>query len=158
MNYVVLNDQEIFDNVIIEKFNQVDLYGNERVDAVFCHITKQILEDINREPERRDEILPEAWLLRDAGIFVLSKIDRNILYDENTELVETMLGLFDQEGCYIEIRGYNRPESYNQIDQFVIAYRKSLGFVDNLLPEKIENIEKKDVISVILHNIKHKLL
>lgn len=156
MNYIILNDREIFENQIhIDGFKEVELNGNDRVDAVFCHITKEILENINKEPERRDSILPQSWLLRDAGIFVLSKIDRNILYDEDTELIQTMFGLFDQESFYIEIRGFNRAESYNQIDQFIIAYKKSLGYIEDLFPEKIDSTEN---IQELLKYIEKKIL
>lgn len=155
MNYIILNDYELFQDINLNNFKEVSLNGQERIDAVFCHITKKILENIDNDPTRRDQILPEAWLLGNPGIFVLSKIDRNILYDENTELIKTLFGLFDQEKFFVEIRGYNRPQSYNQIEQYIIAYNKNLGFVENLFPE---NIETENILEILLQNIEKKLL
>jgi hypothetical protein len=156
MNYVILNDQEYFkDKIKLHGFKEVDVDGNERVDAVFCHITREILEDIYNNEDTGDRLLPQSWLLRDAGIFVLSKIDRDILYDENSELIEKMLGLYSKENFYIELRSYNRPESYNQLEQYIFAYQKSFGFIADILPEKIEN---PNIFQCLLQNIEKKLL
>jgi len=155
MNYVILNDTELFENKIqLNGFKQVDLNGQDRIDAIFCHLTKQILEDINQEPTRRDSVLQGYEFLRNPGIFALSKIDRDILYSEDTELIETMFGLFDQESFYIEVRGFNRPESYNQIDQYIFVYNKKLGFIEDIFPDNIE----EDTLQTLLNSIEKKIL
>lgn len=156
MNYVILNDKNIFEGKInLKGFKEVGLFGEERADAVFCHISKKLLEYIDNTTVTGDSVFPGSELLRNAGIFVVSKIDRDILYDENTELIEKMFGLFDQESFYIEIRGYNRTETYNQIDQFIVAYKKNLGYIENLLPDTIND---ENILESILKNIEEKLL
>ena len=156
MNYVILNNHKLFDdNINLKGFKEVDLHGEDRVDAVFCEITKRILEGIHKEPQSRDKLLPESWLLKDAGIFILSKIQRGILYDENTELIEELFRFFDKESFYVKVWGFNRPENPNQLDQFIFAYRKDLGFVEDLFPEKIES---NNIIGELLENIENKIL
>jgi len=159
MNYIILNDDEFFrDKINLKGFKEVDLFGEERADAVFCHFSKKLLAYVDNYTDNGrvtgDSVFPGSELLRDAGIFVVSKIDRDILYDEDTELIEKVFRFFDQESFYIEVRGYNRAETYNQIDQFIIAYRKNLGYIEDLLPNNIEN----DIFETILKSIEEKLL
>lgn len=155
MNYVILNYPKFFrDQINLKNFKEVDLFGEERVDAVFGCISKELLEHIDFDTEGGDSIFPGSWLLRDAGIFVLLKIDRSILLDENQELIETLLGFLDSESFYITIRGFNLEESYNQIEQYIFGYRKNLGFVENLFQQQTV----KNSLEYILEEIEKKIL
>ncbi len=154
MNYVILNYPEDFQDIKLKNFKEVDLFGEERVDAVFCRVTKHLLETIDILTDGGDTVFPGSWLLKDAGIFVLLKIDRDILLDDDTQFIEKTFGLLDQEGYFIELRGLNIEESYNQIEQYIIAYRKELGFVENFCPESTE----KNSLDYILKEIEEKIL
>lgn len=154
MNYVILNYPETFKDISLQNFKEVDLFGEERVDAVFGEITKHLLETIDILTDGGDTVFPGSWLLRDAGIFVLLKIDRSILLDDNTELIKKTLGLLDQESFFVEIRGFNIEESYNQIEQFIIAYRKELGYIENFCPEGLY----ENNLEFILKEIEEKIL
>lgn len=156
MNYIILNNKEYFQGKInLKNFKEVDVNGSDRIDAVFCEITSEILERIDNNTTRRDEFFEKQWILRDPGVsFILSKIDRDILLNENTELIETLFKLFDKESFYFEIWGFNIPESYNQIDQFVIIYNKNFGYIGDIYPKEI----KKDVLEELLKNVEEKIL
>lgn len=155
MNYVVLNYPEVFkDNINLRNFKEVDLFGEERADGVFGCITKHLLETIDILADGGDPVFPGSELLRDATIFVLLKIDRDILLDEDTKFIETLFGFLDQESFFVEIRGFNIKESYNQIEQFVIAYRKELGHIENFCPEGLY----EDNLQFILKEIEEKIL
>jgi len=155
MNYVILNYPEIFeDNINLRNFKKVDLFGEERADAVFGCITKELLETTDILTDGGDAIFPGSELLGNATIFVLLKIDRDILLNEDSKLIETTLGLLDQERFFVEIRGFNIKESYNQIEQFIIAYRKELGYVENFCPEGLYD----NNIEFILKEIEEKIL
>lgn len=157
MNYIILNNKEYFqDKINLKSFKEVDINGSNRIDAVFCEITSEILERIDNDETEGNRIFQEQWILRDPGVsLILSRINRDILLNENTELIETLFKLFDQESFYFEIWGFNIPESYNQIDQFVIAYNKSFGYISPIYPT--EEI-KKDVLEELLENIEEKIL
>ena len=157
MNYVILNNRKVFkNNITLNNLKEVDLHGTDRVDVVFAHLSTEILENIDQQPEGGDPILPEQWLLRDGGVsIILCKIDRDILYSENTKLIETMFRLFDQERFYIEIWGARQQESYNQLDQFIICYNKKFGYQEIL---QNDNIEKKNNLQGLLEAIQQHLL
>lgn len=153
MNYVILNYPEDFKNIELKNFKQVGLFGEERVDAVFCGITKDLLDTIDILEDGGDTVFPGSWLLKDAGIFVLLKIDRNILLDDDTKFIEKTFGLLDQESFYISIWGFNINKT--QIDQYIVAYRKELGFIENFCSDEKEHENNLDYI---LKEIEEKIL
>ncbi len=156
MNYIILNNNEYFqDKISLNNFKEVGLNESERVDAVFAEITTKILENNDNIGERRDSILPEQWLLRDGGVsFILCKVDRSILYNENEELIEKMFELFSKEHFYIELWNFNVEESYNQLDCFLIAYNKKFGYQEILTDDD----SKEEIIKIILKKIEEKIL
>lgn len=157
MNYIILNNENYFiDKINLKNFQQVDLNGSERVDAVFAEITTEILESSNQNNGRGDSILPEQWLLADGGVsFVVCKIDRSILYNKNNKLIEKLFGLFSKEHFYIELWNFNVEESYNQLECFLIAYNKQFGYQEILSDN---DTEEKDILKVILKKIEKKIL
>lgn len=157
MNYVILNNEEYFENkIVLDKFQKVDINGSERIDAVFAEITSKILEDSNNDGGRGDSVLPEQWLLADGGVsFVVCKVDRSILYNENNKLIEKLFGLFSKEYFYIELWNFNVEESYNQLECFLIAYNKQFGYQEILSDN---DTEEKDILKVILKKIEKKIL
>ena len=157
MNYVILNSEEYFeDKIVLDKFQKVDINGSERVDAVFAEITSEILEDSDNDGGRGDSVLPEQWLLADGGVsFVVCKVDRSILYNENNKLIEKLFGLFSKEYFYIELWNFNVEESYNQLECFLIAYNKQFGYQEILSDN---DTEEKDILKVILKKIEKKIL
>ena len=158
MNYVILNDQDAFKNIKIKGFKEVDLHGTDRVDAVFAHIDKGILENINTDTGGGNSVLPESWLLGDGGcIFVLCKIERNILYDENQELIEKLFGLFNKELFYIELWGINEQESYNQLECYLLAYNKKLGYQEIFTQDNNQETET-DILQTLIKKIEKNLL
>ena len=157
MNYVILNNEEYFINKIsLKNFNQVDLYGSDRVDAVFAEITKEILDNDDNVGTGGNGILPEQWLLADGGIqFIVCKVDRSILYNEREELITKMFRLFSKEHFYIELWNFNVEESYNQLDCFLIAYNKKFGYTEII---EDNDSEETDTFKIILKKIEEKIL
>ena len=157
MNYVILNNEEYFkDKIVLNKFQKVDINGSERIDAVFAEITSEILEDSDNDGGRGDSVLPEQWLLADGGVsFVVCKVDRSILYNENNKLIEKLFRLFSKEYFYIELWNFNVEESYNQLECFLIAYNKQFGYQEILSDN---DTEEKDILKVILKKIEKKIL
>ena len=59
MNYVILNERKKFQNKInIHGLKEVDVNGSDRVDAIFAHITKQLLEQLNSDEGTGNAVLP----------------------------------------------------------------------------------------------------
>lgn len=157
MNYIILNNEKYFqDKIDLKKFKKVELNGSERIDAVFAEITTKILENINNITGDGDSVLPGQWLLADGGVqFMVCKIDRSILYNENEQLIEELFGLFSKEYFYIELWNFNIEESYNQLECFLIAYNKNFGYQEILSDD---NSEEKETLKIILKKIEEKIL
>lgn len=155
MNYIILNNQDFFkDKIDLSNFQEVE-DEEDRVDAVFGEITQEILEQLHKEPGRRDSILSGCELLRDVSTFVLLKISRDILLSENTKLIETLFGLFDKKRFYITVWGLNVKESPKEIEQYIVAYNKSLEYIENFPPEEEAH---EDNFKFILKEIENKIL
>ena len=157
MNYIILNNEDYFKNRInLNNFKKVDIDGSERIDAIFAEITKEILESTSNNSEQRDQVLRGEWLLKDGGVqFMVLKIDRSILYDENEQLIEKMFGLFSKEHFFIELWNFNIEESYNQLECFLIAYNKNFGYKEIL---ESNDSQGKEVFEFILKKIEEKIL
>lgn len=156
MNYIILNNKNYFqDRINIEKLKEVDLSGEERVDAIFGEITTELLEDIISESESGNPILRNQWLLKNRGVtFMVFKTDRSILYNENDELIEKMFGLFSKDDFFIELWSLNIEDSYNQLDSFLILYNKNLGWQQIISSYD----ETEDHFKMILKKIEKKIL
>ena len=158
MNYTILNKPEFFNDIKIKGFKKVDINGSDRVDAVFAYIDKGILENVDTDTGRGDSILPESWLLRDGGcIFILCKIERNILYDENQELIEKLFRLFNKKLFYIELWGINEQESYNQLECYLLAYNKNLGYQEIFTQDNNQE-EETNILQTLIKKIEKNLL
>lgn len=126
MNYIILNSNEIFNNINIKNFKEVNINGNERVDGIFGEFTPGILETLNNEPNRRDSIFQEQWLLRDRGVmFMVFKIPEGILHDKYGEVISKIIELYDEKNFYIEVWSYCCK---NKWEYFLICLNKNLGF------------------------------
>ena len=156
MNYIILNSKDLFENNIkLHNFKEVE-NDEERCDAVFGEITIPILEELHHFPEERDKILPGSWLFKDGGVsFILCKFDKGILHHEDGKPIKRLLELYDQESFYTEIRSYNCPQSYNQIECYIFCYNKNLGYQNNILPDKISD---ENIIEALCKNIEKKVL
>ena len=157
MNYIILNNKDFFkDKINIGKLKEVDLNGEERVDAIFGEITTELLEDIISGSESGNPILRNKWLLKDRGIaFMVFKTDRSILYNENDELIEEMFGLFSKDDFFIELWSLNVENSYNQLDSYLIIYNKNLGW-QQIISNEVE--ESENHFEMILKKIEKKIL
>lgn len=156
MNYIILNNQEYFKKEI--KFDKIKEVENDdaRCDAVIAEITTKILEQLYSDERGRDRILQDEWLLRDRGVsFILCKIDTSILHNEDSELIEKLLRLYDKENFYIEIRSYHDKQSYNQIESYIFCYNKNFGYQGNILPDVIE---EKNILQILCKKIEKKIL
>lgn len=158
MNYVILNNKDYFKNKInIKQLKEVDINEEERVDAVFGEITTKILENEDTKSRGRDPIFRNEWLLKDRGVsFMVFKVDRSILYNENEELIEKMFGLFSKDNFFTELWSLNIEDSYNQLDCFLILYNKNFGW-QQIISSYNED-EKKDHFEMILKKIEEKIL
>ena len=83
------------------------------------------------------------------------KTDRSILYNENDELIEEMLGLFSKDDFFIELWSLNVENSYNQLDSYLIIYNKNLGW-QQIISNEVE--ESENHFEMILKKIEKKIL
>lgn len=159
MNYVILNNRDYFKNkIILKQLKEVDINGEERVDAIFGEITKSILENEDWESNGGDSVFREKWLLKDRGItFMVFKVDRSILYHDREELIEKMFGFFAKNDFHIELWSLNIEDSYNQLDCYLILYNKKLGW-RQIISSYDEESEKEDHFEMILKKIEKKIL
>ena len=141
MNYIVLNDNEFFQNIELSNFKEVQIDDRNRVDGIFGTITNEVLESSDEENGGRNNLLREEWLCRDSGIiFVVLRIPQDILYSNNGEFIEKCFGFFNPKSFYLEL-GCIKLEDQEKYEYFIIAYKKSLGFQ---LIFKEAFIEKKE--------------
>ena len=158
MNYIILNNKDYFkDKINIDKLKEVDINGEERIDAIFGEITTEILEDILSESDSGNPILRNEWLLKDRSVtFMVFKVDRGILYHEREELIEKMFGFFAKDDFYIELWSLNIEDSYNQLDSFLIIYNKNFGWQQII--SSYDEESKENHFEMILKKIEEKIL
>ena len=158
MNYIVLNDNEFFQNIELSNFKEVQIDDRNRVDGIFGTITNEVLESSDEENGRRNNLLREEWLCRDSGIiFVVLRIPQNILYDDTGESIEKCLGIFNPEDVYVEMGAIKLEDKENTYEYFLIAYNKKLGFrllLDKKFPEK----SQYELLPFICKKIEEKIL
>lgn len=156
MNYIVLNNKDFFKNRIkVGSLKEVSVNEEERVDAIFGKITKELLEGEHSESRGGNQFFRNKWLLKDRGVsFMVFEVNRGILYDENDQLIEEMFGLFSKNDFYIELWTLNVENSYNQLDCFLIIYNKRFGFQQIISAYN----KQKDHFEMILEKIEEKIL
>ena len=59
MNYIVLNDNEFFNNISLSNFKEVQLDDRNRIDGVFGTITREVLDESNENDGGRDSFFRE---------------------------------------------------------------------------------------------------
>ena len=149
MNYIVLNDNDFFENINLENFKEVSVDGRERVDGIFGTITEEILEESSKNDGRRDNFLRGDWFHRDSGIiFMVLRTTQNILYDGTGESLERCLRLFNPEDVYVEMGAIKLEDKENTYEYFLIAYKKSLGF-QLIFDEKFIEKKEKEIIPFV---------
>lgn len=158
MNYIVLNDNEFFQNIELSNFKEVQIDDRNRVDGIFGTITNEVLESSDEENGGRNNLLREEWLCRDSGIiFVVLRIPQNILYDDTGESIEKCLGIFNPEDVYVEMGAIKLEDKENTYEYFLIAYNKKLGF-KVLLDEKFLEKSQYELLPFICKKIEEKIL
>lgn len=158
MNYIVLNDNEFFQNIQLSKFKEVQLDDRNRVDAIFGTITNELLESTDENNGGRSEFFREEWLCRDSGVlFMVFRIPQNILYDGSGEFIERCLGLFNPENVYVEMGAIKLEDKENTYEYFLIGYNKKLGF-RLLLDEKFLEKSQYELLPFICKKIEEKIL
>lgn len=158
MNYLVLNDNEFFENIQLSNFKEVSIDDRNRIDGVFATITKEVLESTNEDNGGRSEFFREEWLCRDSGVlFMVIRIPQDILYDGTGQSIERCLGLFNPEDVYVEMGAIKLENKENTYEYFLIAYNKKLGFrllLDEKFPEKMQY----ELLPYICEKIEEKIL
>lgn len=158
MNYIVLNDNDFFQNIELSNFKEVQIDDRNRVDGIFGTITNEVLESSDEENGGRNNLLREEWLCRDSGIiFVVLRIPQNILYDDTGESIEKCLGIFNPEDVYVEMGAIKLEDKENTYEYFLIAYNKKLGF-KVLLDEKFLEKSQYELLPFICKKIEEKIL
>lgn len=158
MNYIVLNDNEFFQNIELSNFKEVQIDDRNRVDGIFGTITNEVLEPSDEKNGGRNNLLREEWLCRDSGIiFVVLRIPQNILYDDTGESIEKCLGIFNPEDVYVEMGAIKLEDKENTYEYFLIAYNKKLGF-KVLLDEKFLEKSQYELLPFICKKIEEKIL
>ena len=149
MNYIVLNDNDFFENINLENFKEVSVDGRERVDGVFGSITDEILEESSENDGRGDNFFGGDWFHRDSGIiFMVLRTTQNILYDGTGESLERCLGLFNPEDVYVEMGAIKLEDKENTYEYILVAYKKSLGF-QLIFDEKFIEKKEKEIIPFV---------
>lgn len=158
MNYIVLNDNDFFENINLENFKEVSVDGRERVDGVFGSITDEILEESSKYDGEGDFLFGTDWFYGNSGtIFMVLRTTQNILYDGTGESLERCLRLFDPEDVYVEMGAIKLEDKENTYEYFLIAYNKKLGF-RVLLDEKFLEKSQYELLPFICKKIEEKIL
>ena len=158
MNYVVLNDNEFFENIQLSNFKEVSLDDRNRVDGIFGTITREVLESSDKDDGRRSEFFREEWLCRDSGVlFMVIRIPQDILYDGTGQSIERCLGLFNPKDVYVEMGAIKLEDKENTYEYFLIGYNKKLGF-RLLLDEKFLEKSQYELVPFICKKIEDKIL
>ena len=158
MNYIVLNDNEFFNDIQLSKFKEVQIDDRHRVDGVFGSITREILEQSDRDDDGRDNFFREQWLCGNSGtIFMVLRIPQDILYDGTGESLERCLGFFNPQDVYVEVGAIKLEDKKNTYEYFLIAYNKKLGF-KLFFDEKFLEKSEYELIPFICEKIEKKIL
>lgn len=143
INYIILNDA--FEQINLKNFTEVDINGDERIDGIFGEFTPRILEQLNNNSGRGENVFREQWLLRDRGVlFMVFKFPENVLHDQSGKTIKKIIRTYDEKNFYLEIWSC---EFKNKWEYFLIAINKNLGFhtmndINPFLKEKDTGIKK----------------
>ncbi len=170
MNYIILNGHDFFnDQICIDGFNEVDVNGEDRVDAVFGEFSVGLLEDSFKGRDGGVKVFREQWLLCDRGVsFVCFKIPQDLLYHENSGLIEELFGFFSKKDFHLEVWSANRKafriDDKDTWDYYLIGVNKFLelplamddiiGLTKDDKPDK----EYNGSFDFLLNKIKEKIL
>ena len=153
MNYIILNDEEYYQDIELDRFKEVSKDGNRRVDGIFGTITKEIL---GKEPSgsREGDFFPGAeWLCRNSGVrFMVIKVPQDILYDNSGESLERCFGLFNPKSFWLEL-GSIRIKGQNKYEYFFVAYNKNSMDFKIIFDEKFVEKEESEVLNYVLEKV-----
>lgn len=110
MNFILFSDiediwRESINDSLKPPFKEVDVYGRERVDAVFGEISPGLLRGRSSDSKRGLDFLEIQELFGSGGIrFALFELEtKNLLY-EDEKYYEELLGFFSENDYRFEIR------------------------------------------------------
>ena len=154
MNYIVLNDREFYRDINLDRFKEVSVDGEQRVDAIFGTITKEVLEQEPGKHGERDLFSRAEWPCRNSGVrFMVIKVPQDILYDDSGESLERCFGLFDKEGFWLEM-GAVRVKGQSRYEYFFVAYNKNALDFKIIFNDGYVIREENEVLPYILEKIK----
>ena len=159
MNYIVLNDNEYYNDIQLSRFKEVSIDGRNRVDGIFGTITNEILEESSTDRREGDSIFREQWLCGDCGVrFVALKVPQDILYQDSGESLEKCFGLFNPEKFWLEMGSIRIKNQRNRYEYFIIAYNKNSFNFKIIFDKKYIEKEKEEILKYVCKKIEDKIL
>lgn len=159
MNYIILNDEDYYSNIKIDRFKEVLKDGNRRVDGIFGTITKELLEKEPSDDGRRDFFPGTEWLLRNSGVlFMVIRVPQDILYDNSGESLERCFKLFDPKSFWLELGSIRIKNKENTYEYFFVAYNKNLLNFNIIFNEGFIEIEEDQILNYICKKIEERIL
>lgn len=177
MNYIILDDDLIWRNVINEVFTsefmqEVEIDGEQRVDCIFGDITGELQPSEHTDGRGRDRIPIIKGFLETGGLkFALLTINEDLLYQESDTFRKKLLGILGESNYWFEIRGtclqafgldttqfqYFILIHNNTVkNPFVFNFDKGLTFKKTLNNDE-EDINNYDLLKLLLQKIKERL-
>ena len=177
MNYIILDDNLIWKDVINEVFTsefmqEVEIDGEQRVDCIFGDITGELQPSEHTDGRGRDRIPIIKGFLETGGLkFALLTINEDLLYQESDTFRKKLLGILGESNYWFEIRGtclqafgldttqfqYFILIHNNTIkNPFVFNFDKGLTFKKTLNNDE-EDINNYDLLKLLLEKIKERL-
>jgi hypothetical protein len=177
MNYIILDDDLIWKDVINEVFTsefmqEVEIDGEQRVDCIFGDITGELQPSEHTDGRGRDRIPIIKGFLETGGLkFALLTINEDLLYQESDTFRKKLLGILGESNYWFEIRGtclqafgldttqfqYFILIHNNTVkNPFVFNFDKGLTFKKTLNNDE-EDINNYDLLKLLLEKIKERL-
>lgn len=177
MNYIILDDDLIWRNVINEVFTsefmqEVEIDGEQRVDCIFGDITGELQSSEHTDGRGRDRIPIIKGFLETGGLkFALLTINEDLLYQESDTFRKKLLGILSESNYWFEIRGtclqaFGLDTTQFQYfilihndtikNPFVFNFDKGLTFKKTLNNDE-EDINNYDLLKLLLQKIKERL-
>ena len=159
MNYVILNDNEYYNDIQLSRFKEVTIDGRTRVDGVFGTITQQILDESSTDGGKGDSIFREQWLCGDTGVrFVALKVPQDILYQDSGESLEKCFGVFNPKEFWVEMGSIRIKDKRNRYEYFIVAYNKNSLKFNIIFDEKYVEKEEDEILKYVCKKIEEKIL
>lgn len=159
MNYIVLNDEDFYNDINLYRFKEVLKNGNRRVDGIFGTVTKELLEQSLSDDGGGDIFPKEQWLCGDRGLlFMVLRVPQDILYDQTGKSLEKCFGLFNPESFWLELGSFRIKGKENTYEYFFIAYNKNQLKFELIFDDEIICIEKEAIVNYICEKIEQKIL